>query len=114
MRRQIVTSVDGISGSRLEIPVVYFAQGNIFQNVFGQVFQANRLFLFLFQIHGFGQEFSARHVNAWGKRTGDEIIEGTKKFCEEHSFVDAKKIGCIGASYGGFMTQYLQRVVSGQ
>lgn len=57
---------------------------------------------------GFGQEFSARHVNAWGKRTGDEIIEGTKKFCEEHSFVDAKKIGCIGASYGGFMTQYLQ------
>ena len=57
---------------------------------------------------GFGQEFSARHVNAWGKRTGDEIIEGTKKFCAEHNFVDAKKIGCIGASYGGFMTQYLQ------
>lgn len=57
---------------------------------------------------GFGQEFSARHVNAWGKRTGDEIIEGTKKFCEEHPFVDSEKIGCIGASYGGFMTQYLQ------
>lgn len=57
---------------------------------------------------GFGQEFSARHVNAWGERTGNEIIEGTKKFCEEHRFVDAKKIGCIGASYGGFMTQYLQ------
>ena len=57
---------------------------------------------------GFGQEFSARHVNAWGQRTGDEIIEGTKKFCAEHNFVDAKKIGCIGASYGGFMTQYLQ------
>ena len=57
---------------------------------------------------GFGQEFSARHVNAWGLRTGDEIIEGTKKFCAEHNFVDTKKIGCIGASYGGFMTQYLQ------
>lgn len=57
---------------------------------------------------GFGQEFSARHVNAWGERTGDEIIEGTKKFCAAHSFVDAKKIGCIGASYGGFMSQYLQ------
>lgn len=27
---------------------------------------------------GFGQEFSARHVNAWGKLTADEIIEGTK------------------------------------
>ncbi len=34
---------------------------------------------------------------------------GRKKlFCKEHSFVNDKKIGCIGASYGGFMTQYLQ------
>ena len=57
---------------------------------------------------GYGQEFSARHVNAWGDRTADEIIEGTKKFCEAHPFVDPKRIGCIGASYGGFMTQYLQ------
>lgn len=57
---------------------------------------------------GFGQEFSARHVNAWGKLTADEIIEGTKKFCEQHPFVNTKKIGCMGASYGGFMTQYLQ------
>ena len=57
---------------------------------------------------GFGQEFAARHVNAWGLKTADEIIQGTKLFCKEHSFVNEKKIGCIGASYGGFMTQYLQ------
>ena len=57
---------------------------------------------------GYGQEFSARHVNAWGKLTADEIIEGTQKFCREHPFVDDSKIGCVGASYGGFMTQYLQ------
>ena len=57
---------------------------------------------------GYGQEFAGRHVNAWGKRTADDIIEGTKKFCEEHPYVDAKHIGCLGASYGGFMTQYLQ------
>ncbi|GHT02044.1 peptidase S9 [Bacteroidia bacterium] len=57
---------------------------------------------------GYGQEFAARHVNAWGKRTADEIIEGTRKFVNEHSFVDSTKIGCVGASYGGFMTQYLQ------
>lgn len=57
---------------------------------------------------GYGQEYSARHVNAWGKRTAEEIIEGTKKFCAAHPFVNEKKIGCIGASYGGFMTQYLQ------
>ena len=57
---------------------------------------------------GYGQEFSARHVNAWGIQTADEIIEGTKAFVAAHSFVDGEHIGCIGASYGGFMTQYLQ------
>jgi dipeptidyl aminopeptidase/acylaminoacyl peptidase len=57
---------------------------------------------------GYGQEFSARHVNTWGKQTADDIIEGTKKFMAEHPYVDAAKVGCIGASYGGFMTQYLQ------
>jgi dipeptidyl aminopeptidase/acylaminoacyl peptidase len=57
---------------------------------------------------GFGQEFSARHQNNWGKTTAGEIIEGTKKFIEAHAFVDATKIGCIGASYGGFMTMLLQ------
>ena len=57
---------------------------------------------------GFGQEFAARHVNAWGIQTAEEIIEGTKAFVADHSFVDADHIGCIGASYGGFMTQYLQ------
>lgn len=57
---------------------------------------------------GFGQEFSARHVNTAGDYVADDIIEGTRKFTAEHAFVDAAKIGCIGASYGGFMTQYLQ------
>ncbi|MDE6447296.1 MAG: prolyl oligopeptidase family serine peptidase, partial [Muribaculaceae bacterium] len=57
---------------------------------------------------GYGQEFSARHVNAWGERTADEIIYGVKQFCKEHPYVNEKKIGCMGASYGGFMTQLLQ------
>jgi len=58
--------------------------------------------------YGYGQEFSARHVNAWGKRTAEDIIEGVKEFCRTHPYVNDKKIGCFGASYGGFMTQYLQ------
>lgn len=57
---------------------------------------------------GFGQVFSARHVNAWGDKTADEIILGTKFFCRQHAFVDSARIGCLGASYGGFMTMYLQ------
>ena len=57
---------------------------------------------------GFGQEFSARHVNTAGEGVAEDIIEGVKKFTADHSFINAEKIGCIGASYGGFMTQYLQ------
>ena len=56
---------------------------------------------------GFGQEFSARHVNDWGKTGADEIIEGTRKFLAAHPSIDPKRVGCIGASYGGFMTQLL-------
>ncbi|MCK5740489.1 S9 family peptidase, partial [bacterium] len=57
--------------------------------------------------YGWGQEFSAMHVNAWGINSADDIIEGTGKFLAEHTFVDPKRVGCIGASYGGFMTMYL-------
>ncbi|MCB1036222.1 MAG: S9 family peptidase, partial [Acidobacteria bacterium] len=53
---------------------------------------------------GFGQEFSARHVNDWGETTVEEIIEGTKALLDAHPFLDPKRVGCIGASYGGFMT----------
>ncbi len=59
---------------------------------------------------GFGQEFSSRHVNTAGSDPARDIIEGTKQFCVEHPYVDSKAIGCIGASYGGFMTQYLQTI----
>lgn len=59
---------------------------------------------------GFGQEFSSRHVNTAGEGVAQDIIEGVKEFCRQHPYVNDKKIGCIGASYGGFMTQYLQTV----
>lgn len=56
---------------------------------------------------GFGQKFSSRHVNTAGEDPARDIIEGTKQFCREHDFVNPDKIGCIGASYGGFMSQYI-------
>lgn len=57
---------------------------------------------------GYGQEFASRHVNTWGIGSADDIIEGTQQFIREHPYVDSTKVGCMGASYGGFMTQYLQ------
>jgi len=70
---------------------------------------------------GFGQEWASRHVNtAGGAPRADgsvpggtpagDIIEGVRRICQEHPFIDATKVGCMGASYGGFMTMYLQTV----
>jgi dipeptidyl aminopeptidase/acylaminoacyl peptidase len=56
---------------------------------------------------GFGQAFSALHVNDWGEITSDEIIEGARKFLEAHPYADPKRVGCIGASFGGFMTELI-------
>ena len=57
---------------------------------------------------GFGQEWASRHVNTAGQGPAEDIIEGVKKLCDTHPYINRKKIGCMGASYGGFMTQYLQ------
>ncbi len=56
---------------------------------------------------GYGQEFAARHVNDWGRITAMEVIEGTKAFLAEHASADPEHVGCIGASYGGFLTEYV-------
>ncbi len=56
---------------------------------------------------GYGEAFAAKHVNAWGITTADQIIEGTRKFLAENGWADSTNVGCIGASYGGFMTLYL-------
>ncbi len=57
---------------------------------------------------GFGQDFSALHVNGWGRDAIDDIIEGTQKFLAAFPSADAQNVGCIGASYGGFTTMLLQ------
>ncbi len=54
---------------------------------------------------GFGQRYSAQHVNDWGKISGKFILEAARRFIKTHGWVGKK--GIIGASFGGFMTQYL-------
>lgn len=74
------------------------------------LFAANGYIVYVLQpsgATGYGQEFSAQHVNNWGKTVADEIIQGSKEMCKSHSFIDSTKVGIMGASYGGFMTMYL-------
>lgn len=56
---------------------------------------------------GYGQARSAVHVNDWGRIASEEILDGTRAFLAAYPAVDAKRVGCIGASYGGFMTMLL-------
>lgn len=56
---------------------------------------------------GFGQEWGSRHVNTMGEGVAEDIIETTQYLIDHNPWVDAKAIGCVSASYGGFMTQLL-------
>mgnify|MGYP001019680073 CR=1 FL=1 len=37
----------------------------------------------------------------------EEIIKGSQEVCSNHPFIDASKVGCLGAGYGGYLTMYL-------
>lgn len=56
---------------------------------------------------GYGPDFSARHVNDWGEKTSSEISAAVRELVRSHAFIDPARIGAMGASYGGFLTQYL-------
>jgi dipeptidyl aminopeptidase/acylaminoacyl peptidase len=56
---------------------------------------------------GYGQEFSSVHVNDWGEVTSAEIIRGVEELLRTHPYIDSRRVGAIGASYGGFLTQVL-------
>lgn len=57
---------------------------------------------------GFGQEWASRHVNTAGTAPARDIMEAVREFCRTHAYINKDKVGCCGASYGGFMTQYMQ------
>ncbi len=56
---------------------------------------------------GFGQEWASRHVNTMGEGIAEDIIETVQGFRDSNAWVDGNRIGCVSASYGGFMTQLL-------
>ena len=56
---------------------------------------------------GFGQAWSARHVRDWGDQSARDVLEGTEAFLKAYPAVDGERLGCIGASFGGFLTMKL-------
>ena len=53
---------------------------------------------------GYGQAFADKHSNDWGTLATRDVIEGTKMLVASKPFVDEKRLGAYGGSYGGFIT----------
>ena len=75
MGRQVITTVDRVAGSCPEIPIVHFAEGDIFQDAGGKIFQTDRTFLF--QVDGIealrvGGAFA--EINKFGSCFGNRKI----------------------------------------
>lgn len=56
---------------------------------------------------GYGSSAAAVHVNDWGKHTAAEVVAAVEALTRSHPNVDPQRVGGMGASYGGFLTQYL-------
>ncbi len=73
-------------------------------------YAANGYFVYVPQPQGatgFGQDSSSRHVNDWGQVSSAEIIAAVPELLKAVPAIDGSRLGAMGASYGGFLTQYL-------
>lgn len=56
---------------------------------------------------GYGQEFCDAVTNDWGGAPYEDIMIGTRWAVEKFNFIDKSRIGAAGASYGGFMINWI-------
>lgn len=57
---------------------------------------------------GYGQKFCDAVSRDWGGAPYEDIIKATRHAVEKFSFIDGKRIGAAGASYGGFMIDWIE------
>jgi dipeptidyl aminopeptidase/acylaminoacyl peptidase len=56
---------------------------------------------------GFGQKFSDAIVGDWGGRPFVDIMKGLDYLLATYPFIDKNRIGAAGASYGGYMIDWI-------
>ena len=56
---------------------------------------------------GYGQKFTDDILGNWGGRPYDDLMEGIDYILENHKYVDGNKMAIAGASYGGYMTNWV-------
>ena len=56
---------------------------------------------------GYGEKFSAEASGHWGERDYLDIMEATDHVIKTYDYVDGDRLGVLGGSYGGFMTNWI-------
>jgi dipeptidyl aminopeptidase/acylaminoacyl peptidase len=64
-------------------------------------------------VSGFGQEWKEQISGDYGGKNIQDYLDATDAIAKE-SFVDAKRMGAVGASYGGYSIFYLEGVHEGR
>lgn len=84
------------------------AYGNSFFHEF-QVLAANGYIVFYSNPHGsqgYGEKFARALHNRWGIPDSKDILKAVK-LLTQRKYIDKKRMGVMGGSYGGFMTNWL-------
>ncbi len=56
---------------------------------------------------GYGQAFCDAVTGNWGGWPYEDIMKGTRWAIEQFDFIDSERVGAAGASYGGFMINWI-------
>ncbi len=57
--------------------------------------------------NGYGQRFTDGVSKNWGGRPYEDLMEGIDFIIENYSFVNENKMAAVGASYGGYMVNWI-------
>ncbi|MFZ0389618.1 MAG: S9 family peptidase, partial [Calditrichia bacterium] len=58
--------------------------------------------------HGYGRAFKDAVSKDWGGAPFEDIMKGTRWALQQFSFMDKERVGAAGASYGGFMINWIE------
>ena len=75
-----------------------------------QMFAAKGYVVFAINFHGstgYGQAFTDAVSKNWGGAPYQDILMGTDWVFKHYSFIDTNRVGAAGASYGGFMINWI-------
>ncbi|MBD3224766.1 MAG: prolyl oligopeptidase family serine peptidase [Caldithrix sp.] len=75
-----------------------------------QMFASPGYVVFFINFHGsrgYGQTFTDAVTKDWGGAPYEDILKGTSYVLQNYDFIDKNRLGAAGASYGGFMINWI-------